>query len=60
MLKNSVSFEASKQWLARALERIPTGSQTFSKSYLQYPVGHAPLFVDRGRGGRVWDIDGNE
>jgi glutamate-1-semialdehyde 2,1-aminomutase len=60
MPKDPISFEASKQWLGRALERIPTGSQTFSKSYLQYPVGHAPLFVDRGRGGRVWDIDGNE
>ena len=60
MSEKPVSFEASRQWLARALERIPTGSQTFSKSYLQYPVGHAPLFLDRGRGGRVWDIDGNE
>ncbi len=60
MSKEIISFEASKQWLARALERIPTGSQTFSKSYLQYPVGHAPLFLDRGQGGRVWDIDGNE
>jgi glutamate-1-semialdehyde 2,1-aminomutase/spore coat polysaccharide biosynthesis protein SpsF len=60
MPREPVTFEASKKLLARALERIPTGSQTFSKSYLQYPVGHAPLFLDRGRGGRVWDVDGNE
>lgn len=60
MPQRPISFESSKQWLDRALERIPTGSQTFSKSYLQFPVGHAPLFLERGKAGRVWDIDGNE
>jgi glutamate-1-semialdehyde 2,1-aminomutase/spore coat polysaccharide biosynthesis protein SpsF len=60
MPERPVSFEASKRWLGRALERIPTGSQTFSKSYLQFPVGYAPLFLERGKAGRVWDIDGNE
>ena len=44
----------------RAEQLIPTGSQTFSKSYLQYPKGRSPLFLKRGKGARVWDIDSNE
>jgi glutamate-1-semialdehyde aminotransferase len=27
---------------------------------MQYPEGHAPLFLTHGEGGRVWDVDGNE
>ncbi len=46
--------------LARALKSIPLGSQTFSKSRIQFPVGIAPLFLKRGRGSKVWDYDGNE
>lgn len=46
--------------MARALEIIPLGSQTFSKSYTQYPEGMAPLFLKEGKGGHVWDVDGNE
>jgi glutamate-1-semialdehyde 2,1-aminomutase len=45
--------------LERALKTIPLGSQTFSKSMIQYPVGVSPLFLERGEGSRVWDIDGN-
>jgi glutamate-1-semialdehyde 2,1-aminomutase/spore coat polysaccharide biosynthesis protein SpsF len=44
--------------LERARKVIPLGSQTFSKSHIQYPDG-APMFVTHGRGGRVWDVDGN-
>ncbi|HBR68353.1 MAG TPA: aspartate aminotransferase family protein [Rhodospirillaceae bacterium] len=54
------SFEKSNKMLGRALEIIPTASQTFSKSHLQYPKGHAPMFIERGLGSRVWDVDGNE
>ncbi len=46
--------------LERAERLIPLGSQTFSKSRTQYPEGAAPLFLSHGRGGRVWDVDGNE
>jgi len=37
---------------------IPLGSQTFSKSRVQYPP-EAPLFLAGGSGGQAWDIDGN-
>lgn len=46
--------------LERAKKVIPLGSQTFSKSYLVYPRDAAPMFLDRGLGSHVWDIDGNE
>ena len=39
---------------------IPLGSQTFSKSKTQYPVGVSPYFIKRGKGSHVWDVDGNE
>jgi len=53
-------FALSSQWLKRALATIPTGSQTFSKSHIQFPDGHAPLFVDGARGAHFTDVDGNE
>jgi glutamate-1-semialdehyde 2,1-aminomutase/spore coat polysaccharide biosynthesis protein SpsF len=46
--------------LERALKRIPTGSQTFSKSYVQFPRNLSPLFLSHGKDGHVWDVDGNE
>lgn len=46
--------------LERAERTIPLASQTFSKSRIQFPPGAAPLFLDRGKGGRVWDVDDNE
>jgi glutamate-1-semialdehyde 2,1-aminomutase len=39
---------------------MPLGSQTFSKSYTQYPRGVSPYFAQRGKGCRLWDVDGNE
>lgn len=54
------SFAKSEDLLDRALEVIPLGTQTFSKSYMQFPRGAAPFFIERGHGSRVWDVDGNE
>jgi glutamate-1-semialdehyde 2,1-aminomutase len=53
-------FTKSEQYLARAEKVIPLGSQTFSKSRTQYPMGVSPFFIQRAKGSRVWDIDGNE
>lgn len=49
----------SQSFLAVAETLIPLGTQTFSKSKLQYPQ-EAPLFVTHGNGGLVYDIDGND
>jgi glutamate-1-semialdehyde 2,1-aminomutase len=53
-------YTASNEALIRAERVIPLGSQTFSKSKIAYPDGVAPLFISRGKGCQVWDIDGNE
>lgn len=52
-------YNLSEQYLARALESIPLGSQTFSKSRTQYPLGISPYFIEKGDGCYVWDVDGN-
>ena len=38
----------------------PGGSQTMSKSPDRFPRGAFPAYLDKGRGARVWDVDGNE
>ena len=45
--------------LIRAESIIPLGSQTFSKSKTQYPVGLSPLFISKASGAFIWDLDGN-
>jgi glutamate-1-semialdehyde aminotransferase/spore coat polysaccharide biosynthesis protein SpsF (cytidylyltransferase family) len=50
----------SQEWLERAKQVIPGCAQTFSKGYTQYVQGVAPVFLQRGKGCRVWDVDGNE
>lgn len=53
-------YRKSGEWLARAEQFIPLGSQTFSKSRVSLPAGVSPLFIERGQGSHVWDADGNE
>ena len=55
-----LSLEKSFAWLERAKKVIPGCAQTFSKSYTQYVAGAAPVFLQRGKGCRAWDVDGNE
>ena len=53
-------YSLSEKWLERAERTIPLGSQTFSKSRTQYPVGISPLFIEKAKGSIVWDLDGNK
>ena len=53
-------YDNSNEMFDKVIEVIPLASQTFSKSHLQYVLGSAPLFLQRGKGCRVEDIDGNE
>lgn len=53
-------FRLSEQHLTRAENTIPLGSQTFSKSRTQYPVGISPLYASKAKGSLIWDVDGNE
>ena len=52
-------YFASSQQLVRAEKVIPLGSQTFSKSRTQYPVGVSPLYATKAKGPYIWDVDGN-
>jgi len=54
------TIEKSKEWLERASKVIPGCSQTFSKGANQHVRGVAPMFLAKGQGCRVWDVDGNE
>jgi glutamate-1-semialdehyde 2,1-aminomutase len=53
-------YAESGKHLKRALKSIPLGSQTFSKSITQYPLGVSPLYIEKGAGSKVLDVDGNE
>ena len=53
-------FLNSVAHLERAEVTIPLGTQTFSKSKTQYPIGVSPLFATKALGAHIWDIDGNK
>ncbi|MEV0064615.1 glutamate-1-semialdehyde 2,1-aminomutase [Nocardia sp. NPDC050718] len=53
------SFEHSTAVQARLHELVPGGAHTYARGSDQYPEGMAPVLV-RGKGARVWDVDGNE
>ena len=53
-------FDRSMAWLARARQVVPGAAQTLSKGPSMFVEGAYPVFLERGRGCRVWDVDGNE
>lgn len=53
-------FQKSNEHLLRAEKTIPLGSQTFSKSRTQYPVGISPLFASKVNGPYLWDLDSSK
>lgn len=54
-----LNLTRSYELLARAQELIPGVSQTFSKAPSQIVQGVSPIFLQRGKGAHVWDVDGN-
>lgn len=53
-LKNSFSL-----W-EKAVGLIPNGTQCFSKGTTQFSFGACPIYLKKGRGAKVIDVDGNE
>jgi glutamate-1-semialdehyde 2,1-aminomutase len=45
----------NQDWYERAMKVMPGG-----QSNLRMPLGVKPLFIERGKGARLWDVDGNE
>jgi glutamate-1-semialdehyde 2,1-aminomutase len=56
----STRYKKSEEYLTRALKTVPLGSQTFSKSKTQLPIGVSPFFASKGMGAYLWDVDGNK
>jgi glutamate-1-semialdehyde 2,1-aminomutase len=52
------NFTRSDAFRAASHRLIPGGSHTYSKGDDQYPE-LAPAAIVRGKGGRLWDVDGN-
>ena len=57
---NNYSFNKSKKFFEKASKLIPMASQTYSKSYVNFDLNKSPMFLDRGNGSYVWDIDNNK
>lgn len=55
-----LKLEKSEALLDKAKNLIPGCSQTFSKGYTQFVNGAAPVFLQKGKGCLVWDVDDNE
>lgn len=64
MIKNTqitrLHLDKSLELYERAIQIIPGGSQTNSKRPEGYAPGAFPIYLDRGKGCRVYDVDGNE
>lgn len=56
----NLSLQRSLDLFARAQQRVPGGSQTNSKRPAQFALGGYPIYAERGEGGRIVDVDGNE
>lgn len=66
-MPNTVAFnedypviDQSNALYERAMEIMTPVTQTLAKGPGQYVNGVAPKYVTRGKGARVWDVDGNE
>lgn len=53
-------FTKSFEYWKRAEKLIPAGTQTLSKGPDQFVKGAYPIYLARGKGSHVWDVDGNE
>jgi len=60
MLEVRRGLERSLSMYRRALELIPGASQTTSKRPTLFALGQYPIYASHGRGGHIWDVDGNE
>jgi glutamate-1-semialdehyde 2,1-aminomutase len=58
--QNLPDISESEALFARARGLIPAGTQTLAKGPTQFVDGVAPKYLARGKGCRVWDVDGNE
>lgn len=60
IMPKKISVENSLKLKKKAENLIPGCSQTFSKGPTQFTKGTSPVFLEKGKGSHVWDVDGNE
>ena len=58
--KDFPSIKKSDELYQKALELIPSTTQTLAKGPQQNVKGIAPKYLVKGKGSHVWDVDGNE
>lgn len=54
------TFKKSNELIERERKVAPLAAQTFSKSYRYFMPDVSPMYIERGEGAKVWDVDGNE
>jgi glutamate-1-semialdehyde 2,1-aminomutase len=54
------NISQSEDLYKRSEGLIPGFTQTLAKGPTQYVHGVAPIYLQKGKGCRVWDVDGNE
>lgn len=54
------NISKSQELYRRATRLIPNHTQTLAKGPTQHIQGVAPIYLQKGRGSHVWDVDGNE
>ncbi|GEL20811.1 glutamate-1-semialdehyde 2,1-aminomutase [Pseudonocardia asaccharolytica] len=59
MTRTDISLPVSTEQNALLHTMVPGGAHTYAKGDDQYPESLAPI-ISHGRGGHVWDVDGNE
>ncbi len=57
---NYPTLTKSLELYEKAKQIMPPVTQTMAKGPGQYSLGASPVYLDRGKGSRVWDVDGNE
>jgi glutamate-1-semialdehyde aminotransferase len=58
--KDFPSIKKSDDLYNRAINLIPSVTQTLAKGPQQNVKGIAPKYLQKGKGSHVWDVDGNE
>jgi len=55
-----MKFDESMKVFKRAIEVIPMGTSTYSRSPNHFVIGKSPLYIKHGKGSKLYDVDGNE
>src|SRR5690606_16360606 len=60
LVQHSSRVPQSMELYARALELIPGATQLISRRPTRFALGVSPVYAQRAKGARFWDVDGNE